>query len=161
MGIAFVMRRVESDAYERMTAEGFLDEFKKEERGVGETWDVLARILAHGFIESPHTHALAILGGSAVPGVEKSRARILSPAEVVAASGRLNVFIDKVIEWRHGQLDFTGAQGAGADGAPVIGVDDCVRAFRRLRKFYAKAAIHGEGMVLLFAEAPSSTEEAR
>ncbi|MET9354145.1 hypothetical protein ABZY14_14310 [Streptomyces sp. NPDC006617] len=114
-----------------------------------------------GFIESPHTHALAILGGSAVSGVEKPRARILSSGEVVAASRLLNVFIDRVIETRHRQLDLTGAQGAGADGAAVISVDDCVRAFRRLRKFYAKAAIHGEAMVLLFTESASSAEEAR
>ncbi|MFF9238543.1 hypothetical protein ACF1AL_06925 [Streptomyces sp. NPDC014801] len=159
MATQLLMRRVTADTYQRMMAGEFVNEYKREERGVGETWDVLARILAHGFIESPQTHALAILGGRTVPGSPGFGARALSPHQVAEASGLLNVFVDGEIERRHRRLDFTGAQGGGTDGAPVISVEDCIRAFRCLRKFYAKAAIHGEGMVLLFAEAASATQE--
>ncbi|MFJ9542987.1 hypothetical protein ACIRPX_37895 [Streptomyces sp. NPDC101225] len=150
-----------ADAYQRMAAGEFVVEFKKEERGVGEAWDVLARILAHGFIESPQTHALALTGGRAVPAPPGVRAKALSPDEVKEASKLLNVFLDGVIERRHHQLDFTDAQGGRADGTPTIPVETCIQAFRRLRKFYAKAEIHGEGMVLLFVESDGPVEMRR
>lgn len=152
MAIRLVMRRITKDTFERIIEGGFVDEFKREEYGVGETWDVLARILAHGFIESPRTHALAIMGGRVVQGPLGVSTRVLSPDEVTEASRLLNAFIDRAIERRHRQLDFTGAQGGGTGGAPMVSAEDCIRAFRCLRKFYAKAEVHGEAMVLLFAE---------
>lgn len=139
-----------------MTVGELVAELKREQLGVGETWDVLARILAHGFMESPQTHALAIIGGRQISGPPGVRARVLSPDEVAEASKLLNVFFDRVIESRYRQLDFTGAQGGGVDGAPTISVEDCIRAYNCLRRFYAKAEIHGEAMALLFAESASS-----
>ncbi|MBJ6613318.1 DUF1877 family protein [Streptomyces griseoincarnatus] len=161
MATKLVMRRIKKDVYDRIMEEGYIDEFKREELGVGETWDVLARILAHGFMESPQTHALAIMGGRYISGPPGVSTKLLSPDEVAEASELLNVILDRTIEGRHRQLDFTGAQGGDADGTPTISVEDCIRAFRCLRKFYAKAEIHGEAMILLFTTVTSSVEEER